>query len=188
MQVLPAERGKFMPEPVGHLWPLSTSVQTASAQTSFSAFSIVLLIVLILINAFFAASEIAIITLNDNKVRKWRRMATNAPNVSSSSPRIPAGFWPPFRSASRWRAFDLSSGFPDVCRKLADAFAFLPIPYDVLFGISTVLVTLFLSYFSLVFGELVPKKIAMQRAEVLSFKFAGILNGISSFFHRSFPF
>ena len=37
---------------------------------------IILLLVLILVNAFFAASEIAVITLNDNKIQKWPRRAT----------------------------------------------------------------------------------------------------------------
>lgn len=190
MQVLPAERGKFMPpEPVGHLWPLSTSVQTASAQTPFSAFSIVLLIVLILINAFFAASEIAIITLNDNKVRKMAedgdKRAKRVLKLTKDSSRFLATIQVGVTLAGFLTSAAASQTFAG---KLADAFAFLPIPYDVLFGISTVLVTLFLSYFSLVFGELVPKKIAMQRAEALSFKFAGILNGISSFFHPFISF
>jgi putative hemolysin len=65
---------------------------------------------------------------------------------------------------------------------LAGALSFLPLPQQTIDGISTFLITLILSYFSLVFGELVPKKIAMKRAEALSFRFAGVLTGIAAVF------
>lgn len=66
---------------------------------------LVILLVLILINAFFAMSEIAIVTFNDNKLKRMaedgnKRAATllsMVPNPPSSSP--------PSRSASPWRAF-----------------------------------------------------------------------------------
>lgn len=41
---------------------------------------LLLLLVLILVNAFFAMSEIAVISLNDNKIQKWRRKATRRQN------------------------------------------------------------------------------------------------------------
>ena len=47
---------------------------------------------------------------------------------------------------------------------------------------STVIITIVLSYFSLVLGELVPKKIAMQKAEQLSFRFVGILSATAKIF------
>lgn len=46
-------------------------------------------------------------------------------------------------------------------------------------GVSTVVITLVMSYFSLVFGELVPKRIAMQKAEALSFAFIGVLRVVA---------
>ena len=62
---------------------------------------------------------------------------------------------------------------------LANQLTFLPFSKATVETISTVIITLILSYFSLVLGELVPKKIAMQKAEALSFKVVGILRGIS---------
>ena len=53
---------------------------------------------------------------------------------------------------------------------------------SVINGISVVVITLIMSYFSLVFGELVPKKIGMQKPEAISFKVVGILLFISKFF------
>ncbi len=63
---------------------------------------------------------------------------------------------------------------------LADALTFLPFSRSTVMGVSTVIITILLSYFSLVLGELVPKKIAMQKAEALSFRVAGILNGLAA--------
>ncbi len=190
MQVLPAERGKFMPpEPAGHLWPLPMSAQTATADGASPILSILLLVVLILINAFFAASEIAIITLNDNKMRKMAedgdKRAKRVLKLTKDSSRFLATIQVGVTLAGFLTSAAAAQTFAG---KLADALSFLPIQHNVLFGASTVLVTLLLSYFSLVFGELVPKKIAMQRAESLSFKFAGILNGVNSIFHPFISF
>ena len=192
MQVFTCRKGKnlFMPpEPAGHLWPLSTSVQPAQAESSFSVFSIILLIILILVNAFFAASEIAVITLNDNKVRKMAeegdKRAKRVLKLTKDSSRFLATIQVGVTLAGFLTSAAASQTFAG---KLADALSFIPISHDILFGVSTVLVTLLLSYFSLIFGELVPKKIAMQRAESLSFKFSGILNAVSSIFHPFISF
>ena len=177
------------PEPAGHLWPLSTSVQPAQAESSFSVFSIILLIILILVNAFFAASEIAVITLNDNKVRKMAeegdKRAKRVLKLTKDSSRFLATIQVGVTLAGFLTSAAASQTFAG---KLADALSFIPISHDILFGVSTGLVTLLLSYFSLIFGELVPKKIAMQRAESLSFKFSGILNAVSSIFHPFISF
>ena len=72
---------------------------------------LLLLLVLILVNAFFAMSEIAVISLNDNKIQKMAeeghkkakqilRLTENSSNSWSSPP----GFSPPFRSALHWPA------------------------------------------------------------------------------------
>ena len=72
------ERGNHMPpEPAGSLLPPTTALLSAAPDTAAAsqpagggALSILLLLVLILINGFFASAEIAVITLNDNKVKK----------------------------------------------------------------------------------------------------------------------
>ena len=61
-------------------------------------------------------------------------------------------------------------------------FRFLPFSAGAVQNIATVLVTLILSYFSLVLGELVPKKIAMQRAEQLSLKAVDVLRFVATVF------
>lgn len=166
------------PEPDGSIVPLLIVLSKGGAdQNLHPFFPILLLVVLILINAFFAASEIAVITLNDNKIQKMAqdgdRKAAKIVKLTSNSARFfstiqigvtLAGF---LTSASASESF--SDGF-------ASFLSFLPFSPSVVKGIATVLITLVLAYFNLLFGELVPKKIAMQRAEELSFKFVGVLS------------
>ena len=171
------------PEPDGSS-PLPAMLLAATPQNTGSMIgSVILLICLTLVNAFFAACEIAIVTLKDAKVEKMAESgdtkAQQLLKLTSNSSRFfstiqigvtLAGF---LSSATDAQSF--SAG-------LASALAFLPFSRATVEGISTVLITLLLSYFSLVFGELVPKKIAMKRAEQLSFRAAGVLTGIAAVF------
>lgn len=179
------ERGNIMPpEPDGSTIPAALLAQ-APAPTPGSAWGAVLLLILLtLINAFFSAMEIAIVTLKDVKIEKMAengdKKAQKLLKLTSNSSRFfstiqigvtLAGF---LSSAAAAQSF--SQG-------LTSALSFLPFSEGTVRGIATFLITLILSYFSLVFGELVPKKIAMKRSEELSFRFAGVLTGIAAVFH-----
>lgn len=133
---------------------------------------IVILFVLILVNAFFAMSEIAIISLNDTKIEKMadeghkkalmvRKLTANSSNFLSTIQIgvTLAGF---LTSASAAQSFAVM---------LADKVTvhLTSVPYSFVLGTATVLITIFVSYFSLVLGELAPKKIAMQKPEKVSF-------------------
>ena len=145
--------------------------------------SVLLLIVLTLVNAFFAASEIAVVTLKDAKIEKMahdgnkdaKRLLKLTKNSSRFFSTIQIGVTLAGFLSSATAAQSFSDG-------LSAALRFLPFSDSVIHGISTVLITLILSYFSLVFGELVPKKIAIKRAEAVSFRFAGILMGVATVF------
>lgn len=176
-------------DPDGSVTHLLSVLPGTAAQEPNAFLSVLLLIVLVLVNAFFAASEIAVITLNDNKIKKMaedgNKKAAKILKLTSNSSRFLAtiqvgvtlsGF---LTSASASQSFSGS---------LAQALSFLPFSKSVVYGASTVIITILLSYFSLVFGELVPKKIAMQRAEALSFKFIGVLNGTSAAFRPFITF
>lgn len=141
---------------------------------------LVLLFVLIFFNAFFAMSEIAIISLNDTKMQKLAEEGnkkakqivklTENPNRFLSTIQIGvtlAGF---LASASA------SQNFADLLMDALKHTAIVNvIPESVINGISVVLITIITSYFSLVLGELAPKRIAMQVPEKVSFKVVGIL-------------
>jgi putative hemolysin len=55
----------------------------------------------------------------------------------------------------------------------------VPMTRDVLISIAVVVITVILSYFTLVFGELVPKQVAMRKAESLALGMSGLISAIS---------
>lgn len=175
------------PEPAGILsgTPMLLSVQTAADLTpDFNPFvSLLILFLLIFVNAFFAASEIAIITLNDNKIKKMaedgNKKAEKILKLTENSSRFLSTIQIGVTLSGFLTSASASQSFAAI---LAERLSFLPLSVSLIHGISTVLITIALSYFSLVLGELVPKKIAMQRAEELSFRFIGILTATASIF------
>lgn len=170
-------------EPDGSAAHLLSVLPGGAAQEPNAFLSILLLIVLVLINAFFAASEIAVITLNDNKIKKMaedgNKKAAKILKLTENSSRFLATIQVGVTVSGFLTSASASQSFSG---ELAKALSFLPFSQSVIYGIATVIITILLSYFSLVFGELVPKKIAMQRAEALSFQFVGILNATSTAF------
>lgn len=142
---------------------------------------IILLIVLILINAFFASAEIAFISLNDAKIEKQAKEGNKKTQQIKKMLIEPSKFLATIQIGITLAGF-LSSAFA------ADAFAddlapklqeLIPLGINTWMNISIVLITIILSYFSLVFGELVPKRLAMQKSEKIAFKTIGIIQVIS---------
>lgn len=146
---------------------------------------IFLQIFLILINAVFACAEIAVISMNDNKLAKLTASGdkravrlsklTNQPSQFLSIIQVGitlAGFF-----GSAFAADNFSEKLVSFLLKIG-----LNLPTSTLNTISVIAITLVLSYFTLVFGELVPKRIAMKNAEVLALAMAGLLYFISKIF------
>lgn len=145
---------------------------------------LVLLFILTLLNAFFAMSEIAIISLNDAKIdkmaeeghkraRQVKKLTANSSNFLSTIQIgvTLAGF---LTSATAAQSFATM-----LTNALAGTAIANVIPLGVISGVSTVLITLITSYFSLVLGELAPKKIAMQKPEKVSFTVVPVLLFVS---------
>ena len=141
--------------------------------------SLILLAILILINAFFAAAEIAFISLNDAKIDRQAKDGNRKARKIKKMLKEPSKFLATIQIGITFAGF-LSSAFA------ADAFAseLAPILNDAIpWGLSTwntisiVLITIVLSYFSLVFGELVPKRLAMKNSEKIAFRTVGIIRG-----------
>lgn len=140
---------------------------------------------LILLNALFACAEIAVISMNDSKLAqlaaKGDKRAVRLARLTSQ----PARFLATIQVAITLSGF-LGSAFA------ADNFSGkivawlidlgVKIPENTLNTISVVLITLILSYFTLVLGELVPKRIAMQKAETLALGMSLMVYGISKIF------
>lgn len=132
------------------------------------AFQILIQIVLILINAFFAATEIAVISLSANKLRKLEEEGDKLAPKLLRMVEEPAGFLSTIQIGITLAGF-LGSAFA------ADSFSeyivhwicvdlgVTALPRSAVDTLSVILITLILSYFTLIFGELVPKRVAMQR-------------------------
>ena len=142
---------------------------------------IIVLAILILINAFFAATEIAFISLNDAKIEKQAKEGNKKAKQIKKMLREPSKFLATIQIGITFAGF-LSSAFA------ADAFAddlapmlqnLIPLGLTAWRNISIILITIILSYFSLIFGELVPKRLAMRNSEKIAFGTIGIVRAIS---------
>ncbi len=141
---------------------------------------VALLFVLILVNAFFAMSEIAIISLNDTKMQKLaeegNKKAKQIIKLTENSSNFLSTIQIGVTLAGFLTSASASQTFVDM---LVNALAKTPvanvIPLSVISVVSTILITLVTSYFSLVLGELAPKRIGMQIPEKISYKVVGIL-------------
>lgn len=155
---------------------------------------LLILFVLIVLNAFFAASEIALISLNDNKVKLDAEKGDKKAILLHSLLAEPSRFLATIQIGITLAGF-LASAF--AAESFAGRFTtFLlnmgvPVSAAVLETISVVVITLILSYFTLVLGELVPKRLALQKAEGIS-RFAvvplSVLSKISSPFVKLLTF
>lgn len=149
------------------------------------AFMILLQIFLIMLNAIFACAEIAVITMNDNKLAKMAsegdKRATRLVKLTSQ----PARFLATIQVAITLSGF-LGSAFAaeNFSGVIVDWVVGLgvTIPEKVLDSIAVVLITIILSYFTLVLGELVPKQVAMRKAEPLALGLSALISGISKVF------
>lgn len=148
------------------------NLAATSDATDGLIFKIILLFVLILINAFFAMSEIAVISLNDTKIERMaedgHKKAKLVLKLTSNSTRFLSTIQIGVTLAGFLSSASASTAFASI---LTDAISkVVPnAPLGVIEGASVVVITLITSYFSLVLGELAPKKIGMQASEKVAF-------------------
>lgn len=139
-----------------------------------------ILFLLILVNAFFAMSEIAVISLNDNKIERMAedgdKRARLVLKLTSNSSRFLSTIQIGVTLAGFLTSAVASNKFVEMFGSALDSVGFLSvIPKSVLFAVALIIVTFITSYFTLVLGELAPKRIAMNFPEKISFKVVGIL-------------
>ena len=143
---------------------------------------IILLIVLILVNAYFAAAEIAFISLNDAKIdlmskegnKKAKKIKKMLENPSSFLATIQIGITLAGFLSSAFAAETFASELSPVLYELVPALSI-----ETWHNIAIVLITIILSYFTLVFGELVPKRLAMKYYEKIAFGTIGVIRLIA---------
>lgn len=148
-------------------------------------FLLLVQVILIALNAIFASAEIAVLSVKETKLEKMaeegNKKAIRLTHLTSE----PSKFLSTIQVAITLSGF-LGSAFA------ADNFSdplveFLiglgiGIPRSTLNTLSVVVITLILSYFTLIFGELVPKRIAMKKSEQLALAISGLVSAISTLF------
>ncbi len=142
---------------------------------------ITVLIILILLNAYFAASEIAYISLNDARITRQAKQGNKKANQIKKMLENPSRFLATIQIGITLAGF-LSSAFA------SDAFAsklapilnnWIPsISISIWQSIAIIIITFILSFFTLVFGELVPKRLAMKHYEKIAFATIGVIRFI----------
>jgi len=144
---------------------------------------LLVLIILIVLNAFFAASEIALISMNDTKLKLMAEEGNKRAVLLKKLVDEPSKFLATIQIGITLAGFFASAFAADnFSERLVDLIKLtgVPIPDSILKNVSVILITIVLSYFSLVFGELVPKRVAMKKAESIAMLVASPLNFLSS--------
>ena len=142
-------------------------------------------IILIALNAVFASAELAVLSVNESKINRLAESGNKKARRLRKLLKEPAKFLSTIQIAITLSGF-LGSAFA------ADGFSDPLVDWLVGLGatlsrntldtLSVIFITLVLSYFTLIFGELVPKRIAMKKSEALALKVSGIVSGISVLF------
>ena len=147
--------------------------------------SIILIIVFTFLNAIFASAEIAVISMNETKLKCLVDEGNKRAKKLSVLTEQPARFLATIQVAITLSGF-LNSAFAsdNFAGIIVDALisAGVPVPEKTLNSIAMVIITVILSYISIVFGELVPKRIAMKNSESLSLGLAPTLYGVAKVF------
>ena len=142
-------------------------------------------LILIALNAIFASAEIAVLSMNETKLERMAEQGDSRAKRLVRLTQEPARFLATIQVAITLSGF-LGSAFAadNFSEPLVDWVAGMgvDIPRSTLDTVAVILITLILSYFTLVFGELVPKRIAMKKSDELAMGVSGLVTGISIFF------
>lgn len=145
---------------------------------------LLLQVILILLNAFFAATEIAVISLNEGVLRRQAEEGDKTAARLLGIVQFPTKFLSTIQIGITLAGF-LGSAFAAdnfasrITVWLVDGQGFTALPRGTVQAISVVLITLVISFFTLIFGELVPKRVAMQKADQVA-RFASGAVGLLS--------
>ena len=147
-------------------------------------FKLFVQVLLIALNAFFAASELALVSVNEAKLRRQADAGDAKAAKLLKIVEEPTGFLSTIQIGITLAGF-LGSAFA------AESFAgglahWLYYSLSLTFfsegvweTIAVVLITIILSYFSLILGELVPKRVAMRNPEAFARKVCGVISGLA---------
>ena len=144
---------------------------------------IVLLIILILINGIFSATEIAYLSLSKydlhKELKKGNKKASKILELINDS----STFLSAIQIAITLSGF-LASAFAaeNFASEIATVMNIKTIPTETITSFLIIIITIVLSYFTLVFGELIPKKIGLSYSKKISFMMVDIISLVILFF------
>lgn len=128
---------------------------------------IFIIVLLTMVNAFFAGAEMAVVSVNKNKIKRLASQGNKKADLILSLSENSTNFLSTIQVAITFAGFFSSaSAATGISQVLAKQLNGIGIPYSE--TLSVIVVTVLLSYFTLVFGELVPKRVALQKAESFS--------------------
>ena len=144
----------------------------------------IILVLLTLINAILAMSEVAYISVNKSKValhaKKGDKKAIRVEKILENSGTVLATIQIGITFAGFFASAFAADTYADA---IVNKLIFLNIDIELLRQIVVILITVVLSYFNLVFGELFPKNIAMYHPEKITYLMAGALDIMSKIFY-----
>ena len=141
-------------------------------------------VILILLNALFAATEIAVLSLNGTKLKKLKEKGDKTADKLLKLVEEPSGFLSTIQIGITLAGFLGSAfaaeGFSDpLVHWLYDDLGFTTFSLGTLNTLAVIVITIILSYFTLIFGELVPKRIAMQKSYEVAKLSCGIVRAVA---------
>ncbi|NFT93296.1 HlyC/CorC family transporter [Clostridium botulinum] len=128
---------------------------------------IILIVILTLLNAFFASAEMAIVSLNKNKIKILAEEGDKKAIILLKLMEEPTKFLSTIQVGITLAGFfNSASAATGISEDLARYLSGLNVPYSN--KIALIIVTIVISYITLVFGELFPKRIALKKSEAIA--------------------
>ena len=153
--------------------------------------TLILQVLLILVNAFFAGTEIAVISLNSIQLRKDAEDGDKKAQKLIKMIENQSGFLSTIQIGITLAGFLGAAFSADVLSEYLVSWLQMigcPGPVSLLNTVSVILITVVISFFTLIFGELVPKRIAQQKSEAWARKAVGFIAFLAAFFRPMVAF
>ena len=134
---------------------------------------ILLQVILIALNAYFAATEIAVISLNEAVLRRQAEDGDKKAALLLKITEQPTGFLSTIQIGITLAGFlGAAFGADNLAGRLSQwlitEYHLTAAAAEAVHTLSVILITLILSYFTLIFGELVPKRVAMKKSDAVA--------------------
>lgn len=142
-----------------------------------SPMAIILVFALILINAFFMLGKTAVISFNDTKLRREAEDGNKKAKLITKLLDEPNNFLATVKVATNLSGFLAAAILADIFADPAAEFIakYIPLDVEIINGITLFVLTLLLAYVSIILGVLVPKRVAMEHPESISYSVIGTL-------------